>query len=194
MIWWVKSRRLWSVAAAMAVFCAGVELVGSRTIPLPVVGAASAIPLVTVLPLLVAVALISSMEPADKNVEGAAARPLTALNLAVVATVLVVTAVSGAVLGDGADAELWDRAVRNLAGVIGYSLILLRIFAGRTANTLMTVVVLLSVSFGRTPDGRLLPWSWINTESGHVWSAYLALGLLATGVAATIAPRRFRPT
>lgn len=167
---------------------------GSQTIPLPVVGAASAIPLVTVLPLLVAVTLIASMEPADKNMEGASARPLTALNLALVATVLVVTAVSGAVLGDGADAELWDRAVRNLAGVIGYSLILLRVFAGTTANTLMTVVVLLSVSFGRTPDGRLLPWSWISTESGHVWSAYLALGLLATGVAVTIAPRRFRPT
>lgn len=194
-VWlFLKARRCGSLCAFLVILAGAVWLVGGHEMligeetPIPVPSAA-------VMPCIAAYAIAGTALPHLVWLDGLAARPLSALQLAYLAVVSVANGLLlwAATAGLERDQLGSVAAVRNYAGCLGISLAAVTV-VGAELGWIAPVVALFAAIFGTSAAAWLDVATWMVKPDGNGAALTIAAGYLALGATLTASRRlRLRP-
>lgn len=183
MTWLLQATRVPSVALAAGLAGLVAGLARGETAPMPSLslGMLAPVPVVAVLGLVPAIAVVWGWSNLGWAATSATARPVGVLVGPVIATVLVLFVAGAWVLG-GMGSAIENG--RNAVGLLGLSLLGARLYGERGAAMLPITYLFVAFLFGRTP-GNPAPswWAWILSEGGSGIALGFALALAIVGTA-----------
>ncbi|MGA4841025.1 hypothetical protein [Streptomyces sp. G45] len=182
MIWWLRVRSVPALVVSLAVVCCTAALLPTSSVPVPslVGGLAGGLPFRYLVPLLPALLILHGQARADRLSESVAARPVRLLD-------------SGAAIGTVGALLLASPVVpdsvalaRNLAGYLGFALILRWLSAPRLATAVTAFLPFAAASLG----GGAHPawWAWPLHDGRAPLAAACAATLFAAGLALSLRP------
>lgn len=177
MTWWLRVRSVPALLVSLAVVCCAAALVPRSEVPVPsIVGDPGAgLPFRYLVPLLPALLTLHGRARADHLAESVAVRAVRLLDAAAAVGAVGVLLLASAVVPDSV------ALARNLAGYLGFALILNWLSTPRLAMAVTAFVPFAAASLGG--GARPAWWAWPLHDGRAPLAAACAAALFAAGLA-----------
>ncbi|MFF9900783.1 hypothetical protein [Streptomyces longispororuber] len=186
MTWWMRVRVVPWIALSLAVVCCTAALLPASDVPVPSVvgGLTTGLPFRYLTPLLPALLILHGQARADRPSEDVAARSVRLLDAGVAVGAVGVLLLVSPVVPDAV------AVARNLAGYLGFALVLRSLSTPRLATAVTAFLPFAAASLG----GGVPPswWAWPLHDGRDPLAAACAAVLFAAGLALSFRPPLMR--